>query len=203
MLVENIYSLKNHVKDLVRLEGYGDKSVNNMLDAIEKSKTNSLERLIFGLGIPHVGAKTAKVLAMKYETMDNLMTTTEEELTKIPDIGGVIAKSVINYFEDSHNKAIVEELKDLGINMTYLGQKIEEDETFSGKTFVLTGSLTIFTRDEAKEKIESLGGKTVDSVSKKTSVVIVGEAPGSKYRKAQELGIEIWTEEEFKDKLAN
>ena len=158
--------------------------------------------MIFGLGIPHVGAKTAKVLAMKYETMDNLMTTTEEELTKIPDIGGVIAKSVINYFEDSHNKAIVEELKDLGINMTYLGQKIEEDETFSGKTFVLTGSLTIFTRDEAKEKIESLGGKTVDSVSKKTSVVIVGEAPGSKYRKAQELGIEIWTEEEFKDKLA-
>ena len=198
----DIYSLKNHAKDLVRLEGYGDKSINNMLEAIEKSKENSLERLIFGLGIPHVGAKTAKVLAARYETMDNLMATTEEELTKIPDIGGVIAKSVINYFEDSNNKAIIEELKDLGINMNYLGQKVEENETFSGKTFVLTGSLTIFTRDEAKEKIESLGGKTVDSVSKKTSVVIVGESPGSKYRKAQELGIEIWTEEEFKDKLS-
>ena len=198
----DIYSLKNHAKDLVRLEGYGDKSINNMLEAIEKSKENSLERLIFGLGIPHVGAKTAKVLAARYETMDNLMATTEEELTKIPDIGGVIAKSIINYFEDSNNKAIIEELKDLGINMNYLGQKVEENETFSGKTFVLTGSLTIFTRDEAKEKIESLGGKTVDSVSKKTSVVIVGESPGSKYRKAQELGIEIWTEEEFKDKLS-
>lgn len=197
----DIYCLKNHAKDLVRLEGYGDKSVNNMLEAIEKSKENSLERLLFGLGIPHVGAKTAKVLAAKYETMNNLINTTEEELTKIPDIGAVIAKSVTNYFLDSHNKAIVEELKDLGLNMNYLGQKVEENELFTGKTFVLTGSLTIYTRDEAKEKIESLGGKTVDSVSKKTSVVIVGEAPGSKYRKAQELGIEIWTEEQFKEKL--
>ena len=197
----DIYSLKRYEKDLVRLEGYGDKSVSNMLEAIENSKNNSLERLIFGLGIPHVGAKTAKVLAQKYETMDNLMNTSIEELTKIPDIGEIIAKSVTDYFNDSSNKGIVEELKELGLNMNYLGQKIEENELFTGKTFVLTGSLTIYTRDEAKEKIESLGGKTVDSVSKKTSVVIVGEAPGSKYRKAQELGIEIWTEEQFKEKL--
>lgn len=197
----DIYSLKRYEKDLVRLEGYGDKSVSNMLEAIENSKNNSLERLIFGLGIPHVGAKTAKVLAQKYETMDNLMNTSPEELTKIPDIGEIIAKSVTDYFNDSSNRGIVEELKELGLNMNYLGQKIEENELFTGKTFVLTGSLTIYTRDEAKEKIESLGGKTVDSVSKKTSVVIVGEAPGSKYRKAQELGIEIWTEEQFKEKL--
>ena len=199
--IADIYSLKEKTKELVRLEGFGDKSVNNLLEAIEKSKENSLEKLIFGLGIPHVGAKTAKVLAQKFENMDNLINSSEEELTKIPDIGSIIAKSIVTYFEDNHNKATVEELKDLGLNMNYLGKKIEEDETFMGKTFVLTGSLTIFSRDEASEKIESLGGKTSSSVSKKTSVVIVGENPGSKYEKAKELGIEIWTEQEFAEKL--
>lgn len=199
--IADIYSLKEHEKDLTRLEGYGDKSVTNLLNAIENSKQNSLERLIFALGIPHVGAKTAKILAARFETMDNLENATQEELTNIPDIGDIIAKSVINYFENSHNKAIVDELKDLGLNMKYLGQKVEENELFANKTFVLTGSLEIFTRDEAKEKIESLGGKTVESVSKKTSVVIVGANPGSKYTKAQSLGIEIWTEQDFKDKL--
>ena len=197
----DIYSLKQYEKDLVRLEGFGDKSITNLLEAIENSKNNSLERLIFGLGIPHVGAKTAKVLAAKFETLDNLMEQTEEELTKVPDIGGIIAKSLTSYFNDNHNRGIIEELKELGLNTKYLGQKVVENELFSGKSFVLTGTLTMYTRDEAKEKIESLGGKTVDSVSKKTSVVIVGDAPGSKYRKAQELGIEIWTEEEFKEKL--
>ena len=197
----DIYSLKDHAKELVRLEGFGDKSVNNLLEAIENSKENSLERLIFGLGIPHVGAKTAKVLAQKFETLDNMIQSTEEELTKIPDIGGIIAKSIVDYFSDDHNRAIVEELKDLGLNMTYLGKKVESNDTFANKTFVLTGSLTIFTRDEASEKIELLGGKTSGSVSKKTSVVIVGENPGSKYEKAKELGIEIWTEKEFEEKL--
>ncbi len=199
--IPDIYALKEHEKDLTRLEGYGEKSVTNLLNAIEESKNNSLEKLIFGLGIPHVGAKTAKLLAQKYKTLQNLMEQTEEELTKVPDIGGIIAKSVVDYFNDPHHKAIVEELMDLGINTIYLGQEIVENEEFSGKSFVLTGSLTIFTREEAKEKIESLGGKTVDSVSKKTSVVIVGEKPGSKYDKALKLGIPIWTEEEFKDKL--
>ena len=199
--IPDIYALKEHEKDLTRLEGYGEKSVTNLLKAIEESKNNSLEKLIFGLGIPHVGAKTAKLLAQKYKTLRNLMEQTEEELTKVPDIGGIIAKSVVDYFNDPHHKAIVEELMDLGINTIYLGQEIVENEEFSGKSFVLTGSLTIFTREEAKEKIESLGGKTVDSVSKKTSVVIVGEKPGSKYDKALKLGIPIWTEEEFKDKL--
>ena len=197
----DIYSLKQYEKDLVRLEGFGDKSITNLLEAIENSKNNSLERLIFGLGIPHVGAKTAKVLAAKFETLDNLMGQTEEVLTKVPDIGGIIAKSLTSYFNDNHNRGIIEELKELGLNTKYLGQKVVENELFSGKSFVLTGTLTMYTRDEAKEKIESLGGKTVDSVSKKTSVVIVGDAPGSKYRKAQELGIEIWTEEQFKEKL--
>jgi len=199
--IADIYSLKQHEKDLIRMEGYGDKSVSNLLEAIEESKKNSLEKLIFALGIPHVGAKTAKILAANFNTMDNLEKATIEELVTIPDIGEIIAKSIIDYFNHDHHKAIVEELKDLGLNMQYLGKKVEQNQEFAGKTFVLTGSLQIFTREEAKEKIESLGGKTVDSVSKKTSVVIVGAAPGSKYKKAQELGIEIWTEEEFREKL--
>jgi len=199
--IADIYSLKDHEKDLIRLEGYGEKSVANLLNAIENSKKNSLEKLIFGLGIPHVGAKTAKLLAKTYKNLTNLLETTEEELNQIPDIGEIIAKSIIDYFNDEHHKAIVLELIDLGINTEYLGQEVEENMEFSGKSFVLTGSLTIFTREEAKEKIESLGGKTVDYVSKKTSVVIVGEKPGSKYEKAKALGIPIWTEEEFKDKL--
>lgn len=200
--IADIYSLKNHETDLIRLEGFGDKSVTNLLEAIENSKGNSLERLIFALGIPHVGEKTAKVLAATLGTMENLENATIEELTNIPDIGEIIAKSIIDYFNNPNNSAIVEELKELGLNMNYLGQKATENELFTGKTFVLTGSLQSFTRDEAKEKIESLGGKTVDSVSKKTSVVIVGEAPGSKYDKAVKLGIEIWTEEDLKEKLS-
>ena len=199
----DIYSLKQHEKDLIRLEGYGDKSVSNLLEAIENSKQNSLERLIFGLGIPHVGSKTAKILAQRFETMDNLENASMEELVSIPDVGEIIAKSIIDYFADGHNRGIVEELKDLGINMTYLGEKIEEKEDFAGKTFVLTGSLEIFTREEAEEKIELLGGKTSSSVSKKTYAVIVGANPGSKYDKARELGIPIWTEQEFEEKLNN
>ncbi len=201
--IPDIYNLKIHKNDLIRLEGYGDKSVSNLLDAIENSKENSLEKLIFALGIPHVGAKTAKILAAKFETMDNFQKATTEELVNIPDIGKIIADSVVKYFNNDENIEVINKLKEFKLNMNYLGQKVEENELFSGKTFVLTGSLEIFTRDEAKEKIESLGGKTVDSVSKKTSVVIVGANPGSKYTKARDLGIEIWTEEEFKDKLNN
>jgi len=199
--IADIYSLKEHANDLIRLEGFGDKSITNLLEAIEKSKENSLEKLIFALGIPHVGEKTAKILASKFESMEKLQDAKFEELVIIPDIGEIIAKSIINYFQDSSHNAIVEELKDLGLNMNYLGQKVIENESFSGKTFVLTGSLQDMTRDEAKLIIESLGGKTVESVSKKTSVVIVGENPGSKYDKAQQLGIEIWTEEDLKEKI--
>ena len=200
--IADIYSLKEHEKDLIRLEGFGDKSVSNLLEAVEKSKSNSLEKLIFALGIPHVGEKTAKVLAIQFQTMSNLQKTSKEELVIIPDIGEIIAQSITDYFNNPNNSAIVEELKELGLNMNYLGQKVEENEIFAGKTFVLTGSLQEYTREEAKEKIESLGGKTVDSVSKKTSVVVVGEAPGSKYDKALKLGIEIWTEADLKEKLS-
>ena len=199
--IVDIYNLKNHKQDLIRLEGFGDKSVNNLLEAIENSKSNSLEKLIFALGIPHVGAKTGKILAQNFNTLDELINANEEELTNIPDIGDIIAKSIIDYFSKEENIEIINKLKELNVNMNYLGKKVEKDDNFFGKTFVLTGSLELFTRDEAKEIIESLGGKTVDSVSKKTSVVIVGANPGSKYTKAQELNIPIWSEKDFKDKL--
>ena len=199
--VHDIYLLKNHEKDLKRLEGFGEKSIRNLLDAIENSKANSLERLIFGLGIPHVGAKTAKILAAHFHTLDNMINADVDTLTNIDDIGGIIAKSIKEYFANEDNIKIIEDLKAENLNMEYLGQKIVQNENFSGKSFVLTGSLTDYSREEASEIIESLGGKTVNSVSKKTSVVIVGDAPGSKYDKAKELGIEIWTEDDFKEKI--
>ena len=201
--VSDFYHLNVYAENLMILEGVGEKSITNLLTSIENSKKNSLERLIFALGIPHVGAKTAKILAIKFETMDNLENATFEELTNIPDIGDIIAKSIIEYFNKEENKETLQELRNLGINMAYTGEKVKESEEFNNKTFVLTGSLEIFTREEAEEKIELLGGKTSGSVSKKTSVVIVGANPGSKYRKAQELGIPIWTEQEFKEKLDN
>lgn len=201
--ISDFYHLNVYAENLMILEGFGEKSITNLLTSIENSKKNSLERLIFALGIPHVGAKTAKILAIKFETMDNLEEATFEELTNIPDIGDIIAKSIIEYFNKEENKETLQELRNLGINMAYTGEKVKESEEFNNKTFVLTGSLEIFTRDEAEEKIELLGGKTSGSVSKKTSVVIVGTNPGSKYRKAQELGIPIWTEQEFKEKLDN
>ena len=197
----DIYSLKDHEKDLKRLEGYGDKSISNLLEAIENSKKNSLERLLFGLGIPHVGAKTAKILSQRLQSMEKIENATFEELTSIPDVGEIIAKSILDYFANSHNKAIVEELKEIGLNMDYLGEAITSNDDFLDKTFVLTGSLELMTREEAEEIIEHLGGKTSSSVSKKTYAVIVGANPGSKYTKAQELGIPVWTEEEFKEKI--
>ncbi len=199
--INDIYYLKNHERDLIRLEGYGEKSVSNLLDAIEKSKENSLERLVFALGIPHVGEKTAKILAAKYKDLDALMSADNKDLVLIPDIGDIIALSVYNFFHTQENIDLIEKLRELNVNFKYLGSEVKEDADFSGKTFVLTGSLEIYTRDQAKELIENLGGKTSESVSKKTSVVIVGANPGSKYTKAKELGIEIWTEEEFKEKI--
>ena len=138
---------------------------------------------------------------MKFDNMDNFQNASIEELTNIQDIGDVIARSIVEFFSSYSTKETIKVLKELGVNMNYTGEKVEEQEEFSGKTFVLTGSLELFTRDEAEEKIELLGGKTSGSVSKKTSVVIVGANPGSKYNKALDLGITIWTEEEFKEKL--
>ena len=199
--ITDIYHLKKHAEDLVELEGFGNKSVNNLIEAIEESKKNSLEKLLFALGIEQVGEKTAKVLARRFETMDNLMNTDVETLTNIQDIGEIIAKSIVEYFSSEENKTLIEELKTLGVNMVYTGEKIEEKEEFSNKTFVITGTLTNYTRDEVKRIIESFGGRTSESVSKKTDVVIVGDNPGSKYDKAQKLGITIWNDEETNEIL--
>ena len=198
----DIFKLSNHKKDLIELEGFGEKSVENILNAIEKSKSSSLEKFIFALGIPNVGEKTAKILAKKFETMTNFMNASFDELKDIYDVGEIIAKSIINYFNVDYNKEQVLKLIEIGVNEKCLLSKSIEDENFTDKTFVITGTLSK-ARDEIREKIESLGGKVTDSVSKKTSVVIVGENPGSKYEKAQKLGIEIWNEEKLNEMLNN
>lgn len=189
------YELYKHKEKIMELEGFGEKKISNLLNSIEKSKNNSLERLLFGLGIRYVGSKTAKILASYYGNIDNLIKASYEDLIKIHDIGEVIGNSVLEYFKNQDNLLIIEKLKQHGINMDYLGKKTSNK--FSSKTFVLTGSLEKLTRNEAKEKIESLGGNVSGSVSKKTSYVVVGKDPGSKYDEALKLGIEIWNEEEF------
>ncbi len=195
--VSDIYHLNEHFEDLKLLEGFGEKSIKNLTKAIEESKNNSLEKLLFALGIRYVGKKTAKILAKEYNSMDYLMKASEEELNRIRDIGDVIAKSVYLYFQNENNVSIINELKELGLNMKYLGTESDEETAFTGKTFVLTGTLDSITRDDAKEKIESLGGNCAGSVSKKTNVVIAGHDAGSKLTKAETLGIDIWNEEEF------
>lgn len=199
--IVDFYELKKYKQELMELEGFGEKSIQNLLDGIEQSKNNSLERLIFALGIRHVGKKTAKILAQTYETMDNIFNANYEDLVAINDIGEIIAKSVFNWCREEKNIRIIEEFKKHDLNMNYLGQKVIIQEEFYEKTFVLTGTLTEYSRDEAGKLILSRGGKVTSSVTKKTDVVIVGENPGSKFNKAQELGVTIWTEEEFKDKL--
>ena len=199
--IPDIYRLSSKKDDLTKLEGYGEKSVTNLLNAIEVSKSNSLERLLFALGIKNVGKEKAKILAKTYKNMDNLSKATYDELVDIPDIGPIIAKNIVDYFNNEDNLKIIEELKELGLNMNYIGEELKLNEDFLDKSFVLTGALTKLTRDEAKALIENAGGKTVGSVSKKTYAVIVGDNPGSKYDKAKELNIPIWTEEEFLEKL--
>ena len=199
--VYDYYTLDKYKEELMNLEGFGEKSIIKLLASIEKSKENSLERLLFALGIRHVGAKTAKVLARNYKNIDALMDTTYEELSKINDIGDIIAKSIIDYFSNEENIETINKLKEHNINMEYANNNYQESEEFAGKTFVLTGTLTSITRDEASNVIENLGGKVSGSVSSKTSVVVVGENPGSKYNKALSLGITIWQEEEFLEKI--
>ena len=195
--VSDFYHLDKYKDELMSLEGFGEKSIIKLLSSIEKSKENSLERLLFALGIRHVGAKTAKILARNYKSMDALINATYEELSSINDIGDIIAKSITNYFSCKENIALINRLKENNVNMLFDDSNYHENANFSGKTFVLTGTLTNTTREEATSLIESLGGKVSGSVSKKTSAVIVGDAPGSKYQKAVSLNVPIWSEEEF------
>ena len=190
----DIYKLDKYKEELTLLEGFGNKSIEAILKSIEESKQNSLDRLLFALGINGIGAKTAKLLCKYYTTIDSLIDATEEELATIRDIGPTLSINIVNYFKDEKNIEEINELRKLGVNMTYNGKKIIEDENFKDKKFVITGSFDNISRDEIKEFIEERGGLTSDSVSKKTDVVLVGETPGSKRDKAIELNIPIWNQ---------
>ncbi|WP_227938756.1 NAD-dependent DNA ligase LigA [Alkalihalobacillus deserti] len=202
--VADIYKLNRD--ELLKLERMGEKSVDKLLAAIEKTKGNSLERLLFGLGIRFVGAKAAKTLAIEFETIDNIQRATEEELIAVNEIGEKMASSIKRYFSTPEVLVLIDELVSLGVNIVYKGPKALadseiSDSLFAGKTVVLTGKLEQLTRDEAKEKIEAFGGKVTGSVSKKTDLVIAGEDAGSKRTKAEELNIEIWDEAKLVEML--
>lgn len=199
--IVDFYNLYKYKEELMELEGFGSKSITNLLTSIENSKKNSLERLLFALGIRHVGKKSAKILASHHKTLDNIINATYEELIETDNIGDIMAKSIKSYFSIEENIELINQLKQIGVNMNYLGEKVTSDENFMNKTFVLTGSLSELTRDEAGNIIELRGGSVTSSVTKKTDVVIVGENPGSKYNKAIELGITIWNEKEFIEKI--
>lgn len=198
----DIYNIKDRKEELIELEGFGDKSVNKLLDNIEKSKQNSLEKLLFAIGISGIGEKNAKILAKKFMNIDNLMNASLEDLTNISDVGPILANSIYNFFRDEDNIKLINDLKNIGMNMNYLGAQIKENEELLNKRIVVTGTLKKYTRDEIQNLIELNGGLWSTSVTKKTYAVIVGENPGSKYDKAKELNIPIWTEEDF-DKVIN
>lgn len=199
--ITDIYYLQNYEKQLVLLEGFGLKLISNLKEAIERSKQMSLEKLLFGLGIRQVGSKTAKILAKQFKNIDNLMKADFDTLNSINDIGPIIAKNIVDYFNDESNILLINELKELGLNMEYINKNESEKDDFVNKSFVLTGTLSTITRDEATKLIENAGGKVSGSVSSKTTAVIVGEKPGSKFEQAQKLNIPIWSEEEFLEKI--
>ncbi len=194
--IADIYELKDHKEDLMTIPGFGQKKVEKLIKAIEDSKQQTLDRLLFGLGIKHVGGKVAKILVQTFGSLEAISKATKEELINIFDIGDMIAESVVDYFHDENNQQLIETLKRFGLNMTYEKVKTVEHE-FTGKTFVLTGKLEQLTRDEASEMIEKLGGKVSGSVSKKTDFVLAGSDAGSKLKKAEALGINILDEDAF------
>ena len=199
--IDDFYTLDKYKDELMLLEGFGEKSISKLLESASNSKKNSLERLLFGLGIRYVGKETAKILSKYYKTMDNLIKADFDELKSINDIGDVIAKSIVDYFSDEKNINLINRLKDLNLNMRYLGEEVNtSNENINGKTFVITGTLSR-PRDEIKEEIEGLGGNVTGSVTKKTDYVIAGEKAGSKLTKANELGIRVLTEEEYNNML--
>jgi DNA ligase (NAD+) len=200
--ITDIYHLDKYKEELTELEGFGDKSINNLLESIENSKQNSLEKMLFGLGIRQVGNKMAKILSKKYLTLDNLMNASEEELNETEDVGPIIAHSIITFFTNQDNLKMIDELKGLGLNTTYLGtvEVVNTNPNIYGKTFVITGALSR-PRTEIKEQLEELGAKVTESVTSKTDVVIVGEDAGSKYDKAVKLNITIWNEEQLNQML--
>lgn len=199
--VSDIYLLKNYEEDIINIERFGKKKVENLLNSIEVSKTNTLDKFIFGLGIRFVGAKASKNLAKKYKTLGEIATATPDELVAIDDIGDVMASSIYDYFGNEKNIELIKKMLSYGVNPKPIYQ--DADNLFDGMTFVLTGTLTQFTRDEASEIIERLGGKTSSSVSKKTTFVLAGEQAGSKLKKAQDLGVRVINESEFNEMIKN
>ncbi len=200
--IDSIYNLKQYRDEILNREGWQKKSTDNLLEAIEKSKENSLERLLFGLGIKEVGEKTAKVLAKRFGTLDRFFELTEEELLNVPDLGPVSAKSIYKYFHDENNRVLIENLRQNGLNFNYLGVNLtNENSPFFGKTVVLTGTLSKYGRKEATELLENIGAKVAGSVSKKTDYVVYGVEAGSKLDKARELGVKTLNEEEFEELL--
>lgn len=193
----DIYDLKK--TDLSCLEGLGEKSASNIIAAINKSKENDLSKLIFALGIPHIGAKASKQLAVHFGDLESISAASCDEILNIDGFGDIMAEAVCEYFSHTQSKELIKRLAEAGLNTRSL--TVMEDNRFAGMTFVLTGALTEFTRDEASELIEKYGGKSSSSVSKKTSIVVAGEAAGSKLRKANELGIRVISESEFKEML--
>ncbi|HGF7585427.1 MULTISPECIES: NAD-dependent DNA ligase LigA [Enterococcus] len=202
--VADLYKLTE--EELLTLDKIKEKSANNILTAIDNSKDNSVERLIFGLGIRHVGAKAAKILAEHFGDLETLSRSDYESIIALDTIGDIIADSVVTYFSNEEVHELMNELKQAGVNFEYKGlrstQLQEVESPFKEKTVVLTGKLTRLTREEAKETIENLGGKVTGSVSKKTDIVVAGEDAGSKLTKAHELGIEVWTEDQMAEALA-
>ena len=201
--IEDIYSLDKHRKDLEELEGYGKKSIDNLINSIEISKTRSVERLLFGLGISGIGDKTALLLAKKFKNIDSLMIATYDDLVNIKDIGPILARNIVDYFEDSDNLVLINNLKKIGINTEYLCEAEKFNDLITNKKFVVTGTIEGYSRDEIEKIIENYGGSCSGSVSKKTNVVIVGDSPGSKYQKALNSGIEIWNEEKILEVINN
>lgn len=203
--VADLYKLTE--EELLTLDKIKEKSANNILTAIHDSKDNSVERLIFGLGIRHVGSKAAKILAEHFGDLETLSKSDFESIIALDTIGDTIADSVVTYFSNEEVHDLMSELKQAGVNFEYKGIRSSQIETidspFKEKTVVLTGKLTRFTREEAKETIENLGGKVTGSVSKKTDIVVAGEDAGSKLTKAQELGIDVWSEEKMAEALAD
>lgn len=198
--ISDIYTLENKKSILINMEKLGEKSVDNILTSIDISKSMNLDKLVFGLGIRNVGAKVASLLCERYPSIDELINAKYEDILQIPDIGETIALSVVNYFKKEENIKRINLLKEYGVNMKYK-KKDTINGVFAHKIVVLTGNLSSFTRDEASEIIERLGGTTSSSVSKKTDIVLAGEKAGSKLQKALDLGIKIINEDEFKEMI--
>jgi DNA ligase (NAD+) len=200
-LVKNVADIYKLTKeDLLSLERMGDKSAQNVLEEIEASKKLPLERVIYGLGIRMVGERTAQFLAEHFGSMDALMNASEEELQEVNEVGPRIAQSIVEFFQEPKNRELIEQLRKAGLVFT--GKKRQRGTALAGKTFVLTGTLAHFTRDEAKKMIEDAGGRVSGSVSKKTDFVVAGDDAGSKLDKAKELGVQVIGEKEMQDLLS-